>query len=171
MPETTNVPAVSAPSSSETIELSSRDQVFSLDRVTVSYAGDTNYASSSSAPVLVTVTGSTQGASSTSLTLWSATVAPGASYTFTATVTSTAPPAITLPTGTISFASDGQLVTTPVTLLYGTATVFSPNIAITPGTHQITAIYSGDSNYQSSVSAASSFTSAQEPCPPPPRLP
>jgi phosphate transport system ATP-binding protein len=39
VPETTNIPALSAPSSSETIQLASRDQVFSLDSVTVSYAG------------------------------------------------------------------------------------------------------------------------------------
>jgi phosphate transport system ATP-binding protein len=39
VPEITNIPAVSAPSSSETIQLASRDQVFSLESVTVSYAG------------------------------------------------------------------------------------------------------------------------------------
>jgi phosphate transport system ATP-binding protein len=39
VPETTHSVAVSAPSSSETIQLSSRDQVFALDNVTVSYAG------------------------------------------------------------------------------------------------------------------------------------
>jgi phosphate transport system ATP-binding protein len=37
--ETTHTAAVSAPGSSETIQLSSRDQVFALDSVTVSYAG------------------------------------------------------------------------------------------------------------------------------------
>jgi phosphate transport system ATP-binding protein len=39
VPEITHSVAVSAPSSSETIQLSSRDQVFALDNVTVSYAG------------------------------------------------------------------------------------------------------------------------------------
>ncbi len=39
MPDTTHSAAVSAPSSVETIQLSSRDQVFALDNVTVSYAG------------------------------------------------------------------------------------------------------------------------------------
>jgi hypothetical protein len=151
-------PAAASDSSSVSFTVPANRLPVGVNPVTVSYAGDTNYTSSSSAPVLVTVTGSTQGASITSLTLSSATVPPGASYTFTAAVTSTAPSAIPLPTGTISFASDGQLVTTPVTLLSGTATVSSLNIAIPPGTHQITAIYSGDSNYQSSVSAASSFT-------------
>jgi hypothetical protein len=147
-------PAAASDSSSVIFTLPANRLPIGVNAVTVSYTGDTNYASSSSAPVLVTVTSSTQGGSSTSLNLSSATVALGASYTFTAAVTPTFP----VPTGTITFASDGQLVTTPVTLLSGTATVFSPNIAITPGTHQITAIYSGDSNHQSSVSAASSFT-------------
>jgi hypothetical protein len=127
-----------------------------VSAVTVNYAGDTNYGPSSSAPVIVTVTGSTQGSSSTTLNLSSATVAPGGSYTFTASVS----PGTPLPTGTITFASDGQLVTGPVTLVSGTASISAPNIAITPGTHLITAIYSGDSNYQSSVSATSSFTLA-----------
>jgi hypothetical protein len=150
-------PAAASDSSSVVFTLPANRLPVGVNAVTVSYAGDTNYAASSSAPVFVTVTGSTQGASSTFLTLSSATVAPGASYTFTATVTSPAP-ANPLPTGTITFASEGRLVTTPVSLLSGTATVSSPNIAIPPGTHQITAIYSGDANYQSSVSAASSFT-------------
>jgi phosphate transport system ATP-binding protein len=39
VPEITHSVAVSAASSSETIQLSSRDQVFALDNVTVSYAG------------------------------------------------------------------------------------------------------------------------------------
>jgi hypothetical protein len=147
-------PAAASDSGSVLFTLPANRLPIGVNAVTVSYAGDNNYAPSSSAPVLVTVTGSTQGASSTFLNFSSAIVAPGASYTFTATVT----PANPLPTGTITFASDGQLVTTPVTLLSGTATVSSPNIAITPGPHLITAIYSGDSNYQSSVSAASSFT-------------
>ena len=39
MPEITHSAAVSLPSSAEAIQLSSRDQVFALDEVTVSYAG------------------------------------------------------------------------------------------------------------------------------------
>jgi len=70
-----------------------------------------------------------------------------------------------MPTGTITFASDGQLVTSPIPLISGSTTISPPNIAITPGTHLITAIYSGDANYQSSVSVASSFTLAAETLP------
>jgi hypothetical protein len=147
-------PATLSDSGSVNFTLPANHLPIGANAVTVSYAGDTNYAASASVPVIVTVTGSTQGASITTLNLSSATVAPGASYTFTASISPRTP----LPTGTITFASDGQLVTSPVTLLSGTATIATPNIAITPGTHLITAIYSGDSNYQSSVSGASPFT-------------
>src|SRR5216683_3369999 len=147
-------PAAASDSSSVIFTLPASLLPIGANALTVSYTGDTNYASSASAPAIVTVTGSTQGASNTSLSLSSATVAPGAPYTFTASVSPRTP----LPIGTITFASDGQLVTSPVTLLSGTATISTPNIAITPGTHLITAIYSGDSNYQSSISPASSFT-------------
>jgi Pro-kumamolisin, activation domain/Bacterial Ig-like domain (group 3) len=150
-------PAAASDSSSVLFTLPASRLPIGATAVTVSYTGDSNYAPSSSAPVTVTITGSTQGASTTSLNLSSAAVAAGAPYTFTATVTSIAPPTAPLPTGTITFASDGQLVTPPVTLLSGTATISTPNIAIAPGIHLITAIYSGDANYQSSVSPASSF--------------
>ena len=147
-------PASTSDSGSVTFTLPANRLPIGASAVTVSYAGDTNYAASASAPVTITVTGSTQVASSTTLNLSSATVAPGGSYTFTASVS----PGTPLPTGTITFASDGQLVTSPVTLVAGTASISTPNITITPGNHLVTAIYSGDSNYQSSVSAASSFT-------------
>jgi hypothetical protein len=147
-------PAAASDSSSVIFTVPASRLPIGANAVTANYAGDTNYAPSTSAPFIVTVTGSTQGASITALDLSSASVAPGAPYTFTAAVSPSTP----LPTGTITFASDGLLVTTPVTLISGTATLSTPNITITPGTHLITAIYSGDSNYQSSVSAASSFT-------------
>jgi hypothetical protein len=149
-------PAASSDSGSVVFTLPANRLPIGVNAVTVSYAGDTNYAPSAAAPITVTVTGSTQVASRTSLNLSAATVAPGGSYTFSATVSPTSP----MPSGTITFASDGQLVTSPVPLISGSATISPPNIAITPGTHQITAIYSGDANYQSSVSAASSFTLA-----------
>jgi subtilase family serine protease len=122
--------------------------------VTISYAGDANYAPSTSAPTTVTVTNSTQIASATTISLSADTVAPGSSFTFTATVSPRSPQ----PTGTITFYSDGQPASSSVTLSSGIASASSVNLAITPGSHLITAIYSGDSNYQSSVSAPASFT-------------
>jgi subtilase family serine protease len=147
-------PSAASDNSSATLTIPASRLPVGVNAVTVSYTGDTNYASSTSMPASVTVTGSTQVSSSTTLSLSSATVAPGASYTFTARVFPTTPQ----PTGTITFASDGQLVSTPVSLVAGAATVSAPLLAITPGTHLITALYSGDSNYQSSVSAVASFT-------------
>jgi subtilase family serine protease len=147
-------PSAASDNSSATLTIPASRLPVGVNAVTVSYAGDTNYASSTSTSASVTVTGSTQVSSSTTLSLSSATVAPGASYTFTARVFPTTPQ----PTGTITFASDGQLVSTPVSLVSGAASVSAPLLAITPGTHLITALYSGDSNYQSSVSATGSFT-------------
>jgi hypothetical protein len=122
--------------------------------ITVTYTGDVNYASSTSNSTTVIITGSTQVASSTSLILSVATVAPGAPFTFTATVSPSSPQ----PIGTVTFFSDGQPVGVPWPLSSGTATASSTSLLITPGTHFITALYSGDSNYQSSVSASASFT-------------
>jgi subtilase family serine protease len=122
--------------------------------ITVTYTGDTNYAPSTSNPTTVTVTNSTQIASVTTLTLSVATVAPGTPFTFTATVFPSSPQ----PTGTVTFFSDGQPVGAPWPLSSGTATASSTSLPIPPGTHLVTALYSGDSNYQSSVSAAASFT-------------
>ncbi len=147
-------PAAASDNSSATLTLPANRLPVGINAVTVSYAGDTNYAPSTSTPTSVTVTGATQDSSSTSLSLSSATVAPGASYTFTARVFPSTP----APTGTITFASDGQLVSTPVSLISGAASISAPLLAIAPGTHLITALYSGDPNYQSSVSAAASFT-------------
>jgi subtilase family serine protease len=126
--------------------------------VTVSYAGDANYSASTSPPVTVTVTGSTQVASATSLSLSANAVTQGGSYNFTATVVAanleTNSPQ---PTGTVSFVIDGNPGAT-ATLNSGTASVSGSSLTIAPGTHLITAMYSGDTNYQSSVSAPASFT-------------
>ncbi len=124
--------------------------------ITFTYSGDTNYAPSTSSVAIVTVTGSTQGASTTTLRLSASTVNVGQPYSFTAAVAS----GIThgpVPTGTITFTSDGQPVGS-VILSSGVASVSSVLIVIPPGTHAITALYSGDSNYQASVSAPAPFT-------------
>ncbi len=122
--------------------------------ITVSYGGDVNYASSISAATTVTVTGATQSVSTTALSLSAASVVQGAGFTFTAAVSPQSPQ----PTGTIAFLSDGQPSGSSVNLVSGVASASNINLAITPGTHLITAVYSGDANYKSSVSAPASFT-------------
>ena len=123
--------------------------------ITFTYSGDSNYAASTSSGAFVTVTGSTQATSTTTLRLSSATVTPGQSYRFSAAVASgslNGP----VPTGTVTFTSDGQSVGSGL-LSSGVASVSSNSLAIAPGIHVITALYSGDTNYQASVSAPASF--------------
>jgi hypothetical protein len=121
--------------------------------ITVSYAGDSNYAPSSSAATTVTVTGATQTVSTTALSLSTAAIDQGGAFTFTATVSPHNP----LPTGTITFLSDGKPAGASMILVAGAASGSNANLAIAPGAHLITAVYSGDPNYQSSVSAQVSF--------------
>ncbi len=146
-------PAFSTDSSTGVFTFPASKLAIGSNAVTVSYAGDANYAASLSAPVTVIVTGSTQVSSMTELSLSSAAVAAGASFTFTASVSPRSP----LPTGNITFLSDGNPAGSAITLVGGIANVSSSNLAIAPGTHLITAMYSGDANYQSSVSATAAF--------------
>jgi Bacterial Ig-like domain (group 3) len=124
--------------------------------ITFTYSGDTNYTPSTSSVATVTVTGSTQGASITTLRLSASAVNTGQPYSFTASVVSgilNGP----IPTGTVTFTSDGQPVGS-ASLSSGVATISRSLLTIAAGTHAITALYSGDSNYQASVSASASFT-------------
>ena len=124
------------------------------NEITVSYSGDGNYNPSTSSTIAVYVTSSALAASAIAVTLSTATVAPGASYTFSAHVTPTNPYA----SGTLQFTSDGQAIGRPLFLSLGAASLPSSLITLAPGTHAIAAVYSGDTNYKSSVSAPVMFT-------------
>jgi hypothetical protein len=152
--QTNAYPSVASDFSWVAVTIPANKLIIGSNPITVSYAGDANYAPSISTPAIVTVTGATQAASATTLSLSSATVASGASFTFSATVSPHGPQ----PTGTITFASNGLFITDPVPLSSATATISTPFITIIPGTQLITAIYSGDANYQASVSSPASFT-------------
>ena len=118
--------------------------------VTAVYSGNATYATSTSAPVTQVVTmGSTT-------TVVVASVNPsvsGQSVTYTATVSAVAPAAGTR-TGTMAFEDGGVVIAgcgAKAVAAGGTATCA---IAYTgPGTHTITAIYSGDGNFNDSTSA------------------
>jgi hypothetical protein len=69
----------------------------------------------------------------------------GTPLAFTATVADTSPGAPT-PTGTVQFAIDGVAVGSPVMLVDGAATSV-PIATLVPGTHMISASYSGDANF------------------------
>ena len=124
------------------------------------YAGDTNYASSTSQPVSVNAA---KGATVTTLTASPATPVPGTPESFTATITAATPVAgVTNSfTGTVTF-FDG-------TTQIGTANVSANaatlgNITLTGSAqHSITAVYSGDGNWAGSTSAAINLASALYP--------
>lgn len=111
------------------------------------FNGDSNFTSSSSAPITQVVV---QDASSVVVTSSLNPSTFGSSVTFTATVSANAPGSGT-PTGTVNFFEGSTLL--------GTATLSSGSgsfstIALYPGTHPITAVYSGDTNFIAATSPA-----------------
>jgi subtilase family serine protease len=86
-------------------------------------------------------------ASTTTISGPSATVAPGSSYTFNATVSSAKSP-----TGTVTFLQDGVAIDSPVPLVNGVATYTSSQPRF--GVFNFTAAYSGDSSNIASQSAS-----------------
>src|SRR5262249_55648264 len=115
--------------------------------ITVSYAGDTNFNSSTSAAITQTV-----GSAASSTTVTSS-VNPsvfGQAVTFTATV-SAVPPATGTPTGTVTFL-DGASTLGTASLSSGRATLATSALSV--GNHTITVSYAGDSNFAGSTSAA-----------------
>lgn len=76
----------------------------------------------------------------------------GQDVTLTATVVANAPGSGTpVPTGTVTFMDTGTVLGT-ATLSGGTAT-FDAGTGLTSGSHDITAVYNGDTNYSASTSA------------------
>jgi len=74
----------------------------------------------------------------------------GQSTTFTATVAAVAL-GVGTPTGTVQFKDGVANLGSPVTLSSGTA-ASPPITSLSPGTHSITAVYSGDTNFSPSTS-------------------
>jgi len=111
------------------------------------YPGDTNYSPSISTTIPLTALPITPTGT--------VTVSPEPSVyydTFTLTATVTAPSSsTTTPTGTVTFSIDGVVAGTG-TLASGVATFTEPaGNTITAGTHTITAVYSGDSNFSTAT--------------------
>jgi hypothetical protein len=117
--------------------------------VTVTYSGDSNFASSTSTAVSLTVSAPAKINTSTSLSASAVQITSGGSVTFTARV---APDSGSgTPTGTISFL-DAQSQLSSVSLTSGSAQFTSTTL--TSGTHTIAATYSGDTNNNASTSPA-----------------
>jgi hypothetical protein len=113
-----------------------------IHNVQAVYSGDTNYVSASSSLVTITVTLVTP----TALTLTPATntPAPGSTLRLTATL-ATLISGSTPPTGTIRFTLDGvqQGALVPISGLTASTNITVPMT----GSHNVQAVYSGDSNY------------------------
>jgi hypothetical protein len=117
--------------------------------LTVRFNGNTDYAASTSAPISQTVQ---ETGTQTVLTSAASTTLMGKPAVFTAVVTS----ATGTPTGQISF-RDGATQLSSVRLgANGTASFTITTLS--RGAHSITAAYSGDSNYNASVSPAVAVT-------------
>lgn len=124
---------------------SSSSLVAGTYKVSAAYSGDSNYQPSTATTENVTMT---QAASSVSLASSANPSTYGDSVTFTATVTGPA----TTPTGTVTF-KDGSTTLGTGTLNSSGVATFTTS-ALTGGTHSITAVYGGDSNFQPATSTA-----------------
>ena len=113
--------------------------------ITAVYGGDANYTGSTSSTVSQTVN---QAGTSTTLASSTYPSSYGDSVTFTATVTAGA-------TGTVTFYEGSSVLGTGT--ISGTTATFS-TMALTAGSHSITAVYGGDANYTGSTSSAVSQT-------------
>ncbi len=116
--------------------------------ITVVYAGDTNFTTSTSSALTQTVN---QAATASSV---SSSVNPsvfGQSVTFTATVTANAPGS-GIPTGTVTF-KDGSTTLGSGTLDGSGQTTFTTS-ALLAGSHSITVVYGGDTDFTTSTSSA-----------------
>jgi len=122
--------------------------------ITAVYAGDTNVAASTSAPLAQTIV---QNATSTALMSSANPATAGASVTFSAVVSG----AGGTPTGLVTF-KDGATVL-GAGPLDGSGHASIASGALSAGTHAITAVYAGDSNFASSTSPVLNQISGQAP--------
>ncbi|HWE93172.1 MAG TPA: Ig-like domain repeat protein, partial [Tepidisphaeraceae bacterium] len=119
--------------------------------ISASYAGDTNFAGSTSSTLNQTINPATTTASSSTAVASSANPTVfGQGVSFTATV-SPVSPATGTPTGTVQFTIDGANLGSPVTLVNGSASSTSLTTLSVSG-HNVAAIYSGDTNFAGSTS-------------------
>lgn len=119
------------------------------------YGGDGNFTGSTSTSVTVTVS---KISTTTSVTPSTTTPAAGASMQVSATVTPSTTGSSS-PTGTVTFTLDG--VTAGSATLGSSTTVTTTITAPSAGTHNLVAVYSGDSNYAGSNSPTATLTVAK----------
>ncbi len=117
--------------------------------ITASYAANSTFAGSTSSALAVTVTAPALIATTTKLTASASSVNAGASVTLGATVTPAS--GTGTPTGSVTF-MDGTTALAMISLSGGAASYSTSSLAV--GSHSITAVYGGDSNYSGSTSGA-----------------
>ncbi len=115
-----------------------------MQNVVAAYAGNTNYAASSSSALVETVSTTP---TTTKLTSSAATSLSGKSITFTANVSSSTG----VPTGSVTFSDSGNTLGSAAVNGSGVATLTTSSLSAS--THSITATYGGDTNYVTSTSA------------------
>ncbi|MGA7155463.1 MAG: Ig-like domain repeat protein [Acidobacteriaceae bacterium] len=113
--------------------------------ITASYAGDTNYASSTSAIFVQTVQPT---ATTTTLSSQSTSTLAGQPASFTASVSS----ATVIPSGDVDFEDGGVIIGQGTLNAQGVSAFSTKTLAV--ATHTITAVYLGDQDYSASASAA-----------------
>jgi beta-glucanase (GH16 family) len=116
--------------------------------ITAVYSGDSNFAGSTSSTLVQNVS---KAASATAVGSDSNPSSFGQTVTFTATVSAVAPGAGT-PTGTVQFKDGTNNLGSAATLIGGTATFGTSSLSV--GTHNITAVYTGDANFTGSTSSS-----------------
>ena len=114
--------------------------------ITAKYSGDSNFTASTSSALAQTVN---QAATSTAVTSNSNPSSYGQSVTFTATVS---PAYSGTPTGSVTFFV-GSTSLGNATLSGGVASLSTAATSLLPGSHSISAKYSGDSNFLASTSS------------------
>jgi hypothetical protein len=122
------------------------------DSLTSVYAGDANFSGSTSPVDTATVN---QAATSVALTSSINPTTYHQTATFTATVSVNSPGStyVAHPTGTVAFYDNNVLVDTETLTNSGVVTFSTPSLSVSQqNSHPITAVYSGDGNFQGSTS-------------------
>jgi len=118
--------------------------------ITAAYAGDTNFASSSSSATTLNVSTAN---STTTLSSFQSPSFVGQQIILTATIRSSNNPTNpTIPTGSVQFFNGSTLLGTVALGVNAQASFLVPGI-LTAGTTSFTAVYSGDTNYVTSTSS------------------
>jgi hypothetical protein len=121
--------------------------------VTAVYSGNTGFATSTSSPLIETITGVRLTATTTTLAASLNPAVVGQSVAFAATVT---PAPTGVPAGTMSFYAGTILLGTGTVKNTGAATFTTSSLAA--GSYSITAVYSGNAGFETSTSTALGFT-------------